>query len=190
MIEENEIIEVGKFLKPHGLKGELNAVLDYDAEILERNFPIIVNMDGIFVPFYAESVRPKGHFSSLVKIEGVDSQEEARKFVNKIFYLRRTELASFLDVNEDELMIDEDLVGFKVYDESIGYLGRVEEIDDSTENVLLLVRPDRSDTEEDEQDILYIPFNEDLITEIIEKDDPEDSELHLDLPKGILDLNF
>ena len=78
MIEEKDIVQAGKFLKPHGLKGELNAVLDYDAEILEEDYPLIVDMDGIYVPFYAESVRPKGHFSSLVKLEGIDSVEDTR----------------------------------------------------------------------------------------------------------------
>ena len=36
MIEEKDIVVAGKFLNPHGLKGELNAVVEYDAEILEE----------------------------------------------------------------------------------------------------------------------------------------------------------
>lgn len=189
MIEENEIIEGGKFLKPHGLKGELNAYVDYEPEILEEDYPVIVEMDGIFVPFYVESVRPKGLHSSLVKIEGVDSQEEARKFVNQIFYLRREDVAEFLDMDVDEIMTEDDFVGYKVFDDELGYIGRVEALDTSTDNMLLLVRPDSKDGVEEEQDIIYIPFNNDLIKEIVDEEDPKDSELHLSLPHGIIDLN-
>ena len=188
MIEEKDIVQAGKFLKPHGLKGELNAVLDYDAEILEEDYPLIVDMDGIYVPFYAESVRPKGHFSSLVKLEGIDSVEDTRRFVNKQFYLMRRAVAELLDMEEDELRTEEEFVGFKVFDRELGYLGRVEELDTSTDNLLLLVRPEGEEGAED-PDLIYIPFNADLISEVIEKEDPRDSELHLDLPEGILDLN-
>lgn len=83
MIEEKSIISAGKFLKPHGLKGELNVLVEFDSEILEEDYPIIVDVDGIYVPFYAESVRPKGHFSSLVKLQGVDSQEETGRLSTK-----------------------------------------------------------------------------------------------------------
>lgn len=187
MIEEKDIIEAGKFLKPHGLKGELNAVLEYPAEILESDYPLIVSMDGIFVPFYAESVRPKGHFSSLIKLQGVDSVEEARKFVNHNFYFRRSDVAEFLNMDVEDIQTEDDFVGYKVYDKNLGYLGVVEELDASTENVLLLVRPESDDDEEAE--LLYIPFNDELIDNIEEDEETGEGEIHFDLPKGILDLN-
>lgn len=189
MITEKEIIEAGKFLKPHGLKGELNVILEYDADILEEEYPIIVELDGIYVPFYIESIRPKGHFSSLIKIEGIDSIDEAKKFVNKIFYLRRSDVADFLNVTEEEIESDTDLIGFKVYDKTFGYIGTVEDVDTSSENVLLLVRPEVESDAEGTKDVIYIPLSEDLIEEVTEDKDNGISEIHLDLPQGLLDLN-
>ena len=69
MIKEEEIIEIGKFQKTHALKGELNALLDVGAEYLEDGNPLVIPVDGLFVPFYAESVRPKGTTSFLVKLK-------------------------------------------------------------------------------------------------------------------------
>lgn len=70
MITTDEITSIGKFHKTHALKGELNAMLDIDAEFLDTEHPLIMDIDGIFVPFYCETVRPKSHFSSLVKLQG------------------------------------------------------------------------------------------------------------------------
>lgn len=188
MIEEKDIIEAGKFQKPHGLKGELNTFVDFNSKILEKDYPLIVEMDGIYVPFYAESVRPKGHFSSLVKLEGVDSVDNTRKFVNKVFYLLRRDVAEFFDIEEDDIEMEDDFIGYKVFDQNGKYLGKVEELDISTENMLLLVRPD-STPDDDEPDILYIPFNDDLIMMQVDSEDPSESEIHLDLPEGLLELN-
>ena len=58
MIYSTDIEQIGKFLKTHALKGELNAQLEIDADFLRPEIPIIMDIDGIFVPFYPESVRP------------------------------------------------------------------------------------------------------------------------------------
>lgn len=187
MIEEKDLIESGKILKPHGLKGELNVMMDYNAEILLEDYPLIIEIDGIFVPFYAESVRPKGHFASLVKIQGVDTVENAKEFVNKIIFLRKKDVAEYLQIEEDELVTEDDYIGWKVYDSKQDYIGRVEELDCSTENMLLIVRPDCDENEEN--NLIYIPFNHDFITEVQQDIDPNECELHLDLPEGLIDLN-
>lgn len=189
MIEEKELIEGGKILKPHGLKGELNVYIEYDADILLEDFPLIFEIDGIFVPFYAESVRPKGSFASLVKIEGIDDVESARAFVNKTLYFRKKDVAQFLQLDEDELITEDDFIGWKVFDQQQGYLGRVEDLDCSTENMLLIVRPDTYNEEDAESNLIYIPFNDDFIIEVIQESNSEDSELILDLPEGLIDLN-
>lgn len=60
MITKDEISAVGTLQKTHALKGELNMLLDIDSEYLTSGNPAIIEIDGIYVPFYAESVRPKG----------------------------------------------------------------------------------------------------------------------------------
>lgn len=180
MIEEKEILPIGKFFRTHALKGELNAVLDdYDPEILEQDYPIIVDMDGIFVPFYAESVRPKGTSACLIKLEDINDQERAKEFVNKQIYMLRKDLAEWLEVEEDEVATEDDLIGYDVSVEGDGHIGKVYSIDSSTSNLLLLVAP------EDGGDLIYIPLVENFI-EII---DTDKKEIRLNLPEGIIDIN-
>ena len=175
MITKDEIIEIGKFQKTHALKGELNALLDVDEDYAADGNPLIVEMDGIFVPFYAESVRPKGSESCLVKLKDVDSQELAQQFVNKNIYALRSELVNYYDVPEDEIVAD--FVGFKIVDRHIGEVGTVADIDDTTANVLFVVnRPDGS--------TVLIPVADEFIESIY-----TDAKLiHSSLPDGLIQM--
>ena len=51
MIEEKDLTPVGKFLKTHALKGELNAILEIDPEFFTEGYPLVIDVDGAFVPF-------------------------------------------------------------------------------------------------------------------------------------------
>lgn len=181
MIREEEIIEVGKFFKPHGLKGELNVTTIYDAGILEEGYPLIVDIDGIFVPFYAEGVRPKGNFSSLVKLESIDDKDKAAALVNKKIYMLRKDVALYLDMEESELEDETDIVGYTLRDTEGNKIGKIVDIDDSTDNVLLCVRPDESDEPDEE---ILVPMHEDLIEAI----DEELQEITMQLPEGLTGL--
>ena len=201
MIKEDEIIMVGRFFKPHGLKGELNVLTEYDSDILDHGYPMIVDINGIYVPFYAESVRPKGHFSSLVKLEHVDSEEEASPFVNREFSMLKRDVSEYLDIPEDELIVEMDYIGYKVFDSKRGYIGRVVYVDSSTDNLLLHVLPEGMEDTAD--NLIFIPFDDNLIEyEVDYADDDEDGgdddgdgnddrcgEIHMILPEGLLDLN-
>lgn len=191
MIEEKDIIEVGKFYRTHALKGELNAMTDgYKSELLDAEAPLIIEMEGIYVPFYVESWRPKGTFACLVKLEDINTQESAQLFVNKIIYMMRKDVAEALDIPVDELEIEEDFEGFRVEVKGVGIIGTVEEIDSSTDNLLMVVKPDDSDER------IYIPFVDDFILSVEYGSEDENSEgnggeniITLELPDGILELN-
>ena len=175
MITKDEIIEIGKFQKTHALKGELNALLDVDFDYVEDGNPLVLDVDGIFVPFYADSVRPKDAESALVKLKGIDSQEEAKAFVNKVIYGLRKDLVDYYDVPEEELVSD--FMDFIIYDEMSGEIGKVRDIDDTTANVLFVVgRPDGSTA--------LIPVAEEFITKI----DTEKKVIYTSLPEGLIDI--
>ncbi len=174
MIEREETVEIGKFQRTHGLKGELNALIEVCPEYVEDGNPLVLEIEGILVPFYAESVRPKGQLSYLVKLDGIDTQEEAAAFVNCAILAERELLTEYVD--EEELMLSEELAGFQVVDITHGELGEVERIDDSTENVLLIVR--RGDEE------IMIPFVDTFIEEI----NPQERVIRVSLPEGLMEL--
>lgn len=179
MIEAKDITSIGKFQKTHALKGELNAILDIDDEFLLEGNALIVDIDGFFVPFYAASVRPKGNTSFLIKLDGIDSENEARSFVNKTIYASKSQLAPFLDVDEEDIADGDEFIGYKIIDEeSDKTVGEIIEIDDTTSNLLFIAA-----TEDGEE--LYIPAAEEFIYGI----DDENKTIRMRLPEGLLDLN-
>lgn len=176
MIKAEDIVEIGKFQKTHALKGELNAILDVDEDYAEDAKPFIVDMDGIFVPFYVESIRPKGKESFLVKLKGIDSQEKAQELVNKAVYGLRSDLVDYFD--DPEMQLSADFVGFRIIDSESGEIGTVKDIDDTTDNILFIV--ENADGQQ-----IYIPVADEFIDSI----DTEKNIIHTTLPEGLLDLN-
>lgn len=174
MIDKEKLVEIGKFQKTHALKGELNAILDIPEEYVKDGNPLIIETDGIPVPYYAESIRGKGTTSFLIKLEGVDSVEDAAEFVNSAILVPRDELQDYVG----DVMLEDDLEGFKVIDSFEGEIGTLEFIDDTTENELMVVR-----TPDDEE--IYIPLADEFIIDINE----ERREIHTSLPEGLVSLN-
>ena len=180
MINDNEITEIGKFQKTHALKGELNAILEVDPEFFEEGNAAIVNVDGIFVPFYVAGIRPKGSTSFLIRLEGIESEEEAKQFVNKSIYALKSELAPFLEIDEEELGDDSELIGYEIVDNDSGTsIGRIDGIDDSTHNLLFIVITDNGEE-------LLIPAADEFILSI----DDESRIIRMSLPDGLIDLNI
>ncbi|MBD5194154.1 MAG: 16S rRNA processing protein RimM [Bacteroidales bacterium] len=176
MITKQEILEIGKFLKTHALRGELNAMLDVDIDYAEEDHPLIVEIDGIFVPFYIESIRTKGAETFLIKLKGVDNQEEAQSFVNRLIYGLRKDVEEYF--GDEDLELASDFVGYELIDEEFGPIGKIEGIEDSTSNVLFIVR-----TLAEEE--IFIPVADEFIVGI----DDENKIIRTELPSGLLDIN-
>lgn len=176
MITSEELIEVGKFQKTHALKGELNMIIDLDPEYFIEGNPLIVDYDGIMVPYYAESVRKKGSTSFLIKLVGIDNEEEASQFINKDIYILKKDASNWI---EEEFLTSNSFIGYQIIDVSSNTLvGEIKNIDDSTYNVLFIVKNDRNEE-------FFIPANEDLIKEI----DYDSMQIRMNIPEGLLDIN-
>ena len=176
MIIQEEIITIGKFQKTHALKGELNMISDIDPEYFLEGNPLIVNNDGILVPYYVESVRPKGATSYLVKISGIETEEEASHFINKEIGIVKKDAEEWL---EEEIIDSNEIIGYKVVDiETDKEIGIIENIDDSTVNLLFIIKDENGEQ-------VYIPANEELIEEI----DEGNKVIKMIIPEGLIDLN-
>lgn len=179
MIKEDDVKAIGKFQKTHALKGELNALLDIDPGYVSDGHAIIIEMDGILVPFFASSIRRKGATSYLVKLDGIDSEDEARNFVNKTIYGKKKELMDFLELTDDDVLDDEEMIGYRVVDsETEESVGRIEDVDTTTDNLLFVVATADGDT-------VYIPAVDEFIIEI----DDDERIIYMNLPEGLVDLN-
>lgn len=174
MIEEKELVEIGKFGKPHGIHGEINVYLDEDV-ISDRLEKLIVNIDGIFVPFFIESIRPKRIDSVIVALDDIDNEQEAAKLTNLEIYALIAD-----DVKEEpdgDGMYASDLIGYTIVHVNGQPVGKITGVEDSTENALFLVElPD--------QTTVYVPIADDLIDEI----DSDRKLIVMTIPEGLLDL--
>ena len=169
MIRKEEVYKIGKLGKAHGVKGEISFLFDDDVFDRADADYLILDMDGILVPFFIEEYRFKTDDNALMKFDGIDSQERARELTGcDVFFPR--EMAE----DDDMQMSWAAIVGFELIDATSGKTaGRIASVDDTTINILFEL-----------EDGKLIPASEELITHI----DTKKQQLFIKLPEGILDL--
>ena len=173
MIKIEDVYRIGLINKPHGVHGELLFTFDDDIfDRMEADY-IICMMDGILVPFFFESYRFRSDSTALIKLEGIDTEQQARRMTNvEVFFPK--EHVEELDDNE---LTWSYFVGFLIKDVNEGEIGKVIDVDDSTINTLFVV--DHNDTE------VLIPAQEDFIVDL----DRGKRVITMQIPAGLLDLN-
>ena len=91
MITRDELIAIGHYNKPHGVAGEISATLDVDVDVLRALSCLVSEIDGIFVPFCVNALRPKTADSVLMTIDGITSELEVARLVNNDIYALKRE---------------------------------------------------------------------------------------------------
>ncbi|MDE5970141.1 MAG: ribosome maturation factor RimM [Muribaculaceae bacterium] len=175
MIQRNSLSEVGRFARPHGINGEITASLDYELSPDDLRC-VIVEIEGIFVPFFVNSFRPKGHENYLLTIDGIESDNEAKLLSNKTIYALTNELPESFENEDSDGIYASDLIGWTITEDE-NPLGVIEDVDDSTANVLLIVKTIDGAT-------IYVPLADELINAI----DTDTNTVDVTLPDGIKDL--
>lgn len=175
MIRRDELIQIGQFNKPHGIEGEITASVNYDFDDLSAFSCLIVEIDGIFVPFFVTNVRTKSSQTILLKIDGINDEREASMLVNKEIYVLNSEFNATEVFDDDEMPVDI-LVGYEMIQEG-NSIGHISDIEDSTANVLFVVK--NADGKE-----LLIPAVDDFIDSI----DTENKQIHMSLPLELINL--
>ena len=69
MITREELIRIGRFNKPHGVKGELSFTFTDDVFDRTECSYIVCEIDGIFVPFFIEEYRFKSDTTAFTVID-------------------------------------------------------------------------------------------------------------------------
>ncbi|MCR5238992.1 MAG: ribosome maturation factor RimM [Prevotella sp.] len=169
MIRKEDVFKIGRLGKSHGVKGDISFPFDDDVfDRVEADY-LILDIDGILVPFFIEEYRFRNDTTAIIKFEGVDSQERARELTGCDVYFPR-ELA---DSAEDGLSWSA-IVGFYILEVKSGkVIGRIASIDDSTLNILFCLEDGR-----------LIPATDDLITAI----DQQARTITMHIPEGLLEL--
>ena len=169
MIRDEEVYQIGKLGKTHGVKGEVSFLFDDDVfDRVDADY-LILKVDGIFVPFFIEEYRFRSDANAIVKFEDIDTQERARELTGcEVFFPR-----ALADSDQDSISWAA-IVGFDIIEaESENQIGRIDSVDDSTLNILFCLEDGR-----------LIPASEDLITAI----DQQARTITMHLPAGLLEL--
>ena len=169
MIKREEVYKIGRRGKTHGVRGEISFLLDDDVFDRTDADYLILDIDGILVPFFFEEYRFKTDSNALIKFDGIDTQERARELTGCDVYFPRS-LA-----DEDETSVSwAELVGYSLIDSNTGNtIGEIVAIDDTTINILFELTDGK-----------LIPASDELIQHI----DTKQHQIEINLPEGILEL--
>jgi 16S rRNA processing protein RimM len=192
--------QIAQVLKSNGTDGELvMSFRDIAPEDINLKETVFIYFDGLPVPFFFESFQKRGNSKALVHLTDIRDQEDVEELVGKAVYIEGGE--------EAELTLEEDgwaaLVGWMVLTPSLGSdqteLDETEELDEeSYESEVVNNEPELYEVGEitDFMDIpnnpcieletingaVIIPLHEDFILGL----DPENREIIMDIPEGLL----
>lgn len=169
MIKAEDVYKIGRIGKAHGIKGEVSLLFDDDIfDRVDADY-LVLDVDGILVPFYMEEYRFRNDSVCLVKFCDIDTQQRAAELTGCDVYFPRA-----LAEEADEMPSLASLVGFDIVEaKGNGRVGTIAAIDDQTANILFEL-----------EDGTLIPANDDLITDI----DWEGKRITMNIPKGLLEL--
>ena len=169
MIRQEEVYKIGRLGKAHGVKGEVT--FQFDDDVFDRTDAeyLILDIDGILVPFFMEEYRFRSDSLALVKFCDVDTQERASELTGSNVYFPRA-----LAEDEEGMPSLASLIGFDLVEAKDGIrVGTIATIDDSTANLLFELEDGR-----------LIPASDDLITDINIKE----RTIKMEIPEGLLEI--
>lgn len=154
------MLQFAKILKSNGTDGDiLIGIRDIDISEIDLEEPVFIYFDGLPVPFFIESLTPRGNSKAIIHITDVDTLKDAEEIVGQAVYMDA-------ELEEDD---DQAFVGWTVFDRGRN-VGTVTGIEPIPGNLCIYV----GDT--------LVPLHEDFILSA----DPEKKELLLELPDGLL----
>lgn len=174
-IPKDSCTKIGFIQKTHGIHGEL--VIRFDEtyyETLDSYPTLFLEIDQLLVPFFIEEdgLRFKSGESVIAKLEWIDTDKKAKALNGLSVYVANDAIVA----NDEDLNMNE-LIGYKLFDETLGFIGEIEDVTDYSGNVLLIVEYQGKEA--------MVPLNEDLIIRL----DEENREIELSIPEGLFDLD-
>ena len=173
MIDLSDYMIAGELSKTHGVRGQL--VLQFDnlsfGNIIKLE-SVIIEIDGLPVPFFIESYSQRNNNSIVLTIEDINSEQKAEELINKTVFIKSECIRSQKQF-EDQSDI---LKGYKVIDKNKGELGILNAILDNQYNPLLRILNGKKE--------ILIPFQEEFIVKL----DKKSKIIYVETPEGLTEL--
>lgn len=170
------LIKIAQVLKSNGTDGEIViGTRDISPDDIDIKEPVFIHFDGLPVPFFIESLIKRGNNKALVHITGISSFEDSEEITGRDIYADRNSMEDIIE-NEDDFSM---LIGWTLYaacEEKDEEIGKITGFLDIPHNPCIEVSTEKG--------AVNIPLHEDLIISI----DPENQEIVMEIPDGLLDL--
>jgi 16S rRNA processing protein RimM len=167
-----DCFRIGTVTKTRGLKGELQAFIDYQDPDKLKFDSLFIEAGGKLIPYFVESFKMPQKNIAFIYLEDIDHVDKAFPLAKKDIYLPN-KLKPKKKKGEFGLR---DLMGFTVIDEDEGEMGKIVEIQELPQQLIAtVVYKDR--------EVLF-PLMEGIITSI----DVVKEIVMVNLPEGLLDI--
>jgi len=172
-MNKEQCFQLGYVAKVHGLRGEVNVMLDVDyPEDYEDLKHLFLEQKGRLIPFFLEHFVLQPGNKALAKFEDLNTIDQVEVLVGSEVYLPLTELQ---ELEEDQYYFHE-LIGFEVFDETRGLIGPVQIVYDLETQDLLGVTHQGKE--------VLIPIQDGIILKV----DKAAKKVFCQLPDGLLEI--
>lgn len=169
----NDFYYLGKITKKFSFRGEVIIFLDTDSPKFYYNIKkIFIKINHVLTPFNITSVKPNKTNRIRVKINGIDTENDTKKLINKEIYLP---MESLPKTDENSFYYHE-IIGYTVLGKDNKKVGNISGVNDQSPQHLFQINASGKKT--------LIPINDQLIIKI----DKKNNIIKMDLPDGILDI--
>lgn len=172
MISLNDVFPTGRITRTHGYKGEVAMEVEDDSFDRCEADCLMVDCDGLLVPFFIEEYRFRSNTTVLMKFLDVDSEAQARRLEGAKVYMERSKVHD----TDSELSFSQ-LIGCRIENHDGTPVGTITAVDDSTMNLLF-------DVEAPDGRSLLIPASDELVEDI----DIAHRRIVMNVPEGLLEL--
>jgi 16S rRNA processing protein RimM len=167
-----EYFKIGKLVSTFGLKGEV---------VLKHNLGKKTSLKGLaaifveenkesFIPWFIQSTKIKNDEEIYLKLDGVDTREQAIKITQKQIWIPEPDFKKFSSKSSPI-----NLLGYELREED-KTLGKILEIIEQPHQILCRIEIDNKE--------VYIPLHEDTIRKI----DKKKQQVIVELPPGLLEI--
>ncbi|MDA3614934.1 ribosome maturation factor RimM [Polluticaenibacter yanchengensis] len=168
----DNITSVGKIVATFGIKGELiiSHGLNNKSDFKGLKVLIIEEKADIYVPYFVESIKAKNADEFAVKLEGINTKEQAQAMLKKNIWMKNEDFNKFVSTQSSLA-----LIGFSVVENGKA-LGDVVEVIEQPHQILCTIIMEGKE--------VYIPLHEQSLKGV----DRAKKKIMVSLPEGLLDI--
>jgi 16S rRNA processing protein RimM len=172
-VQKSDCLHVGTLVKLYGYKGGFVLALDEPlGEEIEKWEWIFLDVDGLLVPFFIDTISLTGEITAYVTFDDIISETQARRFLNCELFQKKSLVPKPTTRLETDL-----LKGYEVIDKKTNRIGKVDEIINYNQNLLIRILNGKKE--------ILVPLADQIIVRINHKK----KEIEISAPEGLFDLN-